>query len=59
MNPIHDHLHPSALHPIDAPRRMIQEICCAAQMTVTLCGMLDLSDILSSGTENDTMNESE
>ncbi|RAV02656.1 hypothetical protein DQG13_09100 [Paenibacillus sp. YN15] len=52
-----DHVHPPPLHAIDAPRSMIQEIRRAAKMAITLGRLLDLRDILTSGAENDAMDE--
>ncbi|MEK3695476.1 hypothetical protein NYE33_00440 [Paenibacillus sp. FSL R10-2199] len=52
-NLIHDPVHTSALHTIDTPRGVIQKICGVAQVTIALGRLLDLGNILSSGTQND------
>jgi hypothetical protein len=57
-NPFHHKVHASTLHTIDAPRRMIQEIGDAAQMTILPCSIAYLRDIFAPSTKNDAMNES-
>jgi hypothetical protein len=55
-NLIQRELHPPVLHAIGTPRRMIQEIGDAAEMTVLSGGIANLSNALGSGTKDDAMN---
>jgi hypothetical protein len=49
-------LHPPALHAIDAPRRMIQKMGDAAQMTILPGRVANLRNVLPPGTKNDAVN---
>ncbi|MEK3875908.1 hypothetical protein [Paenibacillus sp. FSL M7-0420] len=59
LNLIHDHVQTTALHAIDTPRGVIQEIRDVAQVTFALGRLLGLGNILSFGTQNDAMDEGE
>lgn len=49
---------PSALHAIHTPRRIVYEVCETVYMTVIFDSMLNLFDILTTGTKSDTIDKS-